>query len=123
MAEQAYTADEMMTIAAARMVRNGAALFVGIVLMSTAGFVSSLYFDGYTLPVIIQLHEVDEVVIGMAHRGEKQALNLLRADLWDFRRGNARKRVRCGPKDLKREGEAHGKRHDDGEWQIGHGEY
>jgi len=40
-----------------------AALFVGIVVMSTAGFVSSLYFDGYTLPVIIQLHEVDEVML------------------------------------------------------------
>ena len=33
---ETYTADEMMTIAAARMVRNGAALFVGIGLPSTA---------------------------------------------------------------------------------------
>jgi glutaconate CoA-transferase, subunit B len=32
----AYTADEMMTVAAARMVRNGAALFVGIGLPSAA---------------------------------------------------------------------------------------
>jgi glutaconate CoA-transferase subunit B len=33
---EAYTSDEMMTIAAARMVRNGAALFVGIGLPSAA---------------------------------------------------------------------------------------
>ncbi|HVZ23806.1 MAG TPA: CoA-transferase [Vicinamibacterales bacterium] len=36
MSEQPYTSDEMMTIAAARMVRNGAALFVGIGLPSAA---------------------------------------------------------------------------------------
>ncbi len=36
MTEATYTADEMMTIAAARMVRNGAALFVGIGLPSAA---------------------------------------------------------------------------------------
>ena len=36
MPEAPYTADEMMTIAAARMVRNGAALFVGIGLPSEA---------------------------------------------------------------------------------------
>ena len=36
MSEQAYTSDEMMTIAAARMVRNGAVLFVGIGLPSAA---------------------------------------------------------------------------------------
>jgi len=36
MAEPTYTSDEMMTIAAARMVRNGAALFVGIGLPSEA---------------------------------------------------------------------------------------
>ena len=36
MPERQYTADEMMTIAAARMVRNGAALFVGIGLPSAA---------------------------------------------------------------------------------------
>jgi glutaconate CoA-transferase subunit B len=35
-ADQAYTSDEMMTIAASRMVRNGAALFVGIGLPSAA---------------------------------------------------------------------------------------
>src|SRR5262245_60407428 len=34
--EKAYTADEMMTIAAARMVRNGAVCFVGIGLPSAA---------------------------------------------------------------------------------------
>ena len=37
-----YTADEMMTIAAARMVRNGAALFVGIGLPSAAANVARL---------------------------------------------------------------------------------
>ena len=36
MAEPTYTSDEMMTIAAARLVRNGAALFVGIGLPSEA---------------------------------------------------------------------------------------
>ncbi|MGE0594356.1 MAG: CoA-transferase subunit beta [Vicinamibacterales bacterium] len=36
MSETTYTSDEMMTIAAARMVRNGAALFVGIGLPSAA---------------------------------------------------------------------------------------
>jgi glutaconate CoA-transferase subunit B len=36
MSEATYTSDEMMTIAAARMVRNGAALFVGIGLPSAA---------------------------------------------------------------------------------------
>jgi len=36
MADVTYTADEMMTIAAARMVRNGAVLFVGIGLPSAA---------------------------------------------------------------------------------------
>jgi len=36
MSDAAYTSDEMMTIAAARMVRNGAALFVGIGLPSAA---------------------------------------------------------------------------------------
>jgi glutaconate CoA-transferase subunit B len=35
-ADPSYTSDEMMTIAAARMVRNGAALFVGIGLPSAA---------------------------------------------------------------------------------------
>src|SRR5688572_11701285 len=36
MSDTAYTSDEMMTIAAARMVRNGAVLFVGIGLPSAA---------------------------------------------------------------------------------------
>lgn len=36
MAEASYTSDEMMTVAAARMVRNGALLFVGIGLPSAA---------------------------------------------------------------------------------------
>jgi signal transduction histidine kinase len=43
-----------------------AALFVSVVVMSTAGFVSSLYFDGYTLPVIIEYRQVDEVVLRSA---------------------------------------------------------
>ena len=42
MAEQGYTADEMMTIAAARLVRNGAALFVGIGLPSAAANLARL---------------------------------------------------------------------------------
>jgi signal transduction histidine kinase len=41
-------------------------LFVGVVVMSTVGFVSSLYFDGYTLPVIIEYRQVDEVVLRSA---------------------------------------------------------
>ena len=36
MSDATYTSDEMMTIAAARMVRNGAVLFVGIGLPSAA---------------------------------------------------------------------------------------
>jgi glutaconate CoA-transferase subunit B len=40
--ENGYTADEMMTIAAARMVRNGAALFVGIGLPSAAANLARL---------------------------------------------------------------------------------
>jgi signal transduction histidine kinase len=43
-----------------------AALFAGVVVMSTAGFISSLYFDGYSLPVIIERHEVDEVMLRSA---------------------------------------------------------
>jgi glutaconate CoA-transferase subunit B len=39
---ESYTADEMMTIAAARMVRNGAALFVGIGLPSAAANLARL---------------------------------------------------------------------------------
>jgi glutaconate CoA-transferase subunit B len=42
MSDTAYTADEMMTIAAARMVRNGAALFVGIGLPSAAANLARL---------------------------------------------------------------------------------
>jgi len=42
MPEQPYTADEMMTIAAARMVRNGDALFVGIGLPSAAANLARL---------------------------------------------------------------------------------
>ncbi|MEQ1572854.1 MAG: CoA-transferase [Vicinamibacterales bacterium] len=42
MPEQPYTADEMMTIAAARMVRNGATLFVGIGLPSAAANLARL---------------------------------------------------------------------------------
>jgi len=40
-----------------------AGLFVGVVVMSTAGFASSLYFDGYTLPVIIEYRQLDEVML------------------------------------------------------------
>ena len=43
-----------------------AALFAGVVVMSTIGFASSLIFDGYTLPVIIERHEVDEVLLRSA---------------------------------------------------------
>jgi glutaconate CoA-transferase, subunit B len=42
MSEQLYTADEMMTVAAARMVRNGATLFVGIGLPSAAANLARL---------------------------------------------------------------------------------
>jgi signal transduction histidine kinase len=43
-----------------------AVLFAGVVVMSTIGFVSSLYLDGYTLPVIIENRQVDEVVLRSA---------------------------------------------------------
>jgi signal transduction histidine kinase len=43
-----------------------AVLFVGVVIMSTMGFASSLYLDGYTLPVIIENRQVDEVVLRSA---------------------------------------------------------
>jgi glutaconate CoA-transferase subunit B len=42
MSDATYTADEMMTIAAARMVRNGAVLFVGIGLPSAAANLARL---------------------------------------------------------------------------------
>ncbi len=42
MSDAAYTSDEMMTIAAARMVRNGAKLFVGIGLPSAAANLARL---------------------------------------------------------------------------------
>jgi glutaconate CoA-transferase subunit B len=42
MSDAAYTSDEMMTIAAARMVHNGAALFVGIGLPSAAANLARL---------------------------------------------------------------------------------
>src|SRR6202050_3279131 len=42
MPEAKYTADEMMTIAAARMIRNGASLFVGIGLPSAAANLARL---------------------------------------------------------------------------------
>ena len=40
-----------------------ALLLSGVVMMSTLGFGVSLYLDGYTLPVIIELRQVDEVVM------------------------------------------------------------
>jgi signal transduction histidine kinase len=43
-----------------------AVLFAGVVIVSTVGFVSSLYLDGYTLPVIIENRQVDEVVLRSA---------------------------------------------------------
>ena len=43
-----------------------AVLFAGVVIVSTLGFASSLYFDGYTLPVIIEYRQVDEVVLRSA---------------------------------------------------------
>ena len=42
MPEAAYTTDEMMTIAAARMIRNGATLFVG-----SAGFFSNFSWHSW----------------------------------------------------------------------------
>jgi signal transduction histidine kinase len=41
-------------------------LFAGVVVASTIGFVSSLYLDGYTLSVIIENRQVDEVVLRSA---------------------------------------------------------
>ncbi|GAB4533659.1 MAG: hypothetical protein Kow0063_15930 [Anaerolineae bacterium] len=43
-----------------------AVLCAGVVIVSTLGFVSSLYLDGYTLPVIIEYRQVDEVVLRSA---------------------------------------------------------
>ena len=42
MSEAQYTADEMMTIQAARMIRNGVTLFVGIGLPSAAANLARL---------------------------------------------------------------------------------
>jgi len=42
MPDTAYTADEMMTVAAARMLRNGAVWFVGIGLPSAAANLARL---------------------------------------------------------------------------------
>jgi two-component system sensor histidine kinase DegS len=39
---------------------------LGVVLTSTIGFITSLYLDGYTLSVIIQYHQVDEVMLRSA---------------------------------------------------------
>jgi signal transduction histidine kinase len=43
-----------------------AVLFVGVVIVSTLGFASSLYIDGYTLQVIVENRQVDEVVLRSA---------------------------------------------------------
>jgi len=43
-----------------------AGLFLSVVVMSTVGFVSSLYLDGYTLPVIIEYRQLDEVILRSA---------------------------------------------------------
>jgi signal transduction histidine kinase len=43
-----------------------AVLFAGVVIASTLGFASSLYLDGYSLPVIIENRQVDEVVLRSA---------------------------------------------------------
>jgi signal transduction histidine kinase len=43
-----------------------ALLLAGVVVMSTVGFAVSLYVDGYTAPVIIELRQVDEVVLRSA---------------------------------------------------------
>jgi signal transduction histidine kinase len=43
-----------------------AVLFAGVVLMSTLGFATSLYIDGYTLAVIVENRQVDEVVLRSA---------------------------------------------------------
>ncbi len=43
-----------------------AVLLPGVVVMSTVGFALSLYLDGYSLPVIIELRQVDEVVLRSA---------------------------------------------------------
>ena len=41
-------------------------LLIGVVFVSSAGFVLSLLLDGYTLPVIIEKRQVDEVVLRTA---------------------------------------------------------
>jgi signal transduction histidine kinase len=43
-----------------------ALVLAGVVVMSTVGFAVSLYLDGYTPPVIIELRQVDEVVLRSA---------------------------------------------------------
>jgi signal transduction histidine kinase len=40
-----------------------AMLLAGVVVMSTVGFAASLYLDGYTFSVIVDLRQVDEVVL------------------------------------------------------------
>jgi signal transduction histidine kinase len=60
------TVTAALSLPSAEKPARRAVLFVGVVIVSTLGFVSSLYLDGYTLPVIIENRQVDEVVLRSA---------------------------------------------------------
>jgi signal transduction histidine kinase len=60
------TVTAALSLPSADKLSRRAVLFAGVVVMSTVGFVSSLYFDGYTFSVIIENRQVDEVVLRSA---------------------------------------------------------
>ncbi len=60
------TVTAALSLPSAEKPAQRAVLFVGVVIVSTLGFISSLYLDGYTLPVIIEYRQVDEVVLRSA---------------------------------------------------------
>ena len=60
------TVTAALSLPSAEKPARRAVLFVGVVIVSTLGFISSLYLDGYTLPVIIENRQVDEVVLRSA---------------------------------------------------------
>jgi signal transduction histidine kinase len=57
------TVTTALSLPSAEKATRRAVLFAGVVVASTIGFLSSLYLDGYTLAVIIENRQVDEVVL------------------------------------------------------------
>lgn len=60
------TVTAALSLPSAEKPARRAVLFAAVMVVSTLGFASSLYFDGYTLPVIIEYRQVDEVVLRSA---------------------------------------------------------